>query len=146
MTAFVDSSALVKLYVPERQHEVVRGRNDSMIVASIARVEVAAALWRKHRLGELDAGDAQTLVAAAVADLDDDDRFVVVALTRDVIELAVTTVARHRLRAYDGVQLATALVVREVVRDLDVFVAFDVDLRTAASAEGFAVVPEELER
>ena len=37
------------------------------IIASIARVEFASELWRKHRAGELDAADAALLERALEA-------------------------------------------------------------------------------
>jgi hypothetical protein len=37
---------------------------EAVIVSAIARVEVPAALWRKERLGELDAAQAEVLVQA----------------------------------------------------------------------------------
>ncbi|AXB47142.1 hypothetical protein [Amycolatopsis albispora] len=62
MTAFADSSALVKLSVPEAGHELVRER-DALAVAQVARVEVPSAIWRKHRLGELSARGARVLAS-----------------------------------------------------------------------------------
>ncbi len=47
MSVFADSSALVKLYADESDHELVR-RIDVLIVSQVARVEVPAALWRKQ--------------------------------------------------------------------------------------------------
>ena len=70
MTVFFDTSALVKLYVPEQHHAKVRAITGERIIASIARVEFASALWRKHRSGELAATDAATLERAVIADLD----------------------------------------------------------------------------
>jgi predicted nucleic acid-binding protein len=52
LSAFADSSALVKLYADEDGYQQVRGMA-SIAVAQLARVEVPAALWRKQRLGEL---------------------------------------------------------------------------------------------
>ena len=71
MTAYADSSAIVKLYVPERGYEAAREHTGLLVTAAITRVEVASALWRKQRLGELDDSDAVTLLAAFEADLTD---------------------------------------------------------------------------
>lgn len=147
MTAFVDSSAVVKLYVPERYHEVVRARTDTLVVSAVTRVEVASALWRKHRLGELAAADAATLTAVFEADLDEPaGRFATVPASTELLGAAVRLTAQHGLRAYDAVQLATATAARSVLGQLDVFVAFDVQLRMAATVERFEVLPETLER
>jgi uncharacterized protein len=145
LTLFVDSSAVVKLYVPERHHETVRARRDLMLLASLTRVEVASALWRKQRLGELDAADVVTLTAAFEADLGEPTgRFGVVSLAPPVLAGAVEMVARHGLRAYDAVQLATASVARDAIGELEAFAAFDHDLRRAARAESFTLVPADL--
>ena len=147
MTLFFDSSGIVKLYVPERQHAEVRDLAGPIIVAAVTRVEVASAFWRKHRMGEIDAGDAATLSGAFEADLDDaDGRFAVIGLGPLIVRRAVESVSRHALRAYDAVQLATACVARDVVGAVDAFVVFDVALRQAALIEGFHVVPAVLDR
>jgi uncharacterized protein len=146
LTAFVDTSAVVKLYVPERQHEAVRALVEPLVLGPVTRIELASALWRKHRLGQISSTDAATLVAAFEADLAAGVRFVVVRLAAIVVDLAVDVVERFGLRAYDSVQLASALAARQAADTVDVFVAFDNELRRAAEAEGFAVQPAELER
>lgn len=144
MTAFADSSALVKLYVDETGHAKVR-RLHELVVAEIAGVEVPAAFWRKHRLGELGAQDAQVLTADFAADLygtpTEDPRFVVVSTSGTVLRDAAGLVARHPLRACDAVQLSCALNVRSVEPSCTTLVTFDVGLGKAAAAEGFTVVP-----
>jgi uncharacterized protein len=145
LSVFADSSALVKLYVPEAGHEAVREIVEPIVISALARVEVPAAFWRKHRLGEISAADASLLCAEFAADAAGADlpapRFVVVGTGDEVLREAIDAVARHPLRAYDAVQLASALVVRRVLDGLDGFVAFDADLRSAAAAEGLALVP-----
>lgn len=144
MTAFADSSALVKLYVPEAGHRVVHDA-EPLVVSQLARVEVFAAFWRKHRIGEIDGDDAAALAGAFEADLAGDDetspRFAVVALTDEVTTAAVALVHRHDLRAYDAVQLATALAAGDAVPECDTVIAFDERLRRAAAVEGLAVLP-----
>jgi predicted nucleic acid-binding protein len=115
------------------------------VVSTLARVEVPAALWRKHRIGELSAQDADILSAAFELDLfgdaDHEPRLVAVSVVGDVLEQAAHLVAAEPLRAYDGVQLATAVVAREADPDLATFACFDHDLRDAAARHGFALIP-----
>ena len=149
MTAFVDSSALVKLYVPEAGHEVVSALGVSLVVSHLARVEVPAAFWRKQRTGEVSAEDAAVLAAGFEADFFGDDgerpRFVVVAITNDVVDSAARLAARHGLRAYDAVQLASASAARRADNRVSTLAAFDRTLRAAAAAEGFTLAPPTLE-
>lgn len=147
MSAFADSSALVKLYADEAGHEQVRGLV-SIAVAQLARVEVPAALWRKQRMGELSASDARLLTADFEADYFGTDteppRFAAVAVTRSLLDEAARLCASHGLRAYDAVQLSTALAVRRVDESCTVFAAFDRSLRTTAATEGFELMPADL--
>lgn len=143
MTSFADSSALVTLYVREA------GRRSSMgsplAVSELARVEVPAALWRKHRGGEIDRATAQALVAEFEADYfgtaDEPPRFTAVALHHSVLDDAARLCGIHGLRAYDAVQLASALAARAVAPECRQLAAYDGALRAAAHAEGFSLIP-----
>lgn len=115
-----------------------------IVVSSLCRVEVPAAIWRKHRAGELGEGDAAALVGAFEADYHGaDDReslFAVVEATQPVLREAARLVAVHALRAYDAVQLASALSARRADADCAAFACFDHDLKIAGSAEGFETI------
>lgn len=137
MTAFADSSALVKLYSDEPGADVVRAEQ-FFVVSALARVEVPAALWRKQRNRELSEQDAQVLTAAFEADWHTDGGpFLPLVVSEAVLEDAAALAARHGLRAYDAVQLATAGVARSAGLDLDAFLCFDVALAAAAAREGW---------
>jgi uncharacterized protein len=114
-------------------------------VSSLARVEVPAAVWRKHRLGELSPEDAAVLVEEFEWDWSGEVEaelvFAVIGVTDEVLELAARSVARHPLRPFDAVELASALSARAADADLMEFACFDEALAGAARAEGFAVVP-----
>lgn len=144
MIVFADSSALVKLYADEQDHQLVRGLG-ALVVSALARVELPAAIWRKHRMGELDLSDAAVLITAFEADYHGSaiaqPRFGVVAATATVLEAASRLVGVHGLRAYDAVQLASVKAAAQAVPDCRVMAAFDVPLRAAAAAEGFALLP-----
>ncbi len=138
----------MKLYVPEEGYESARRLPTPLLVSALARVEVAAALWRKHRTGELDLDDTLLLNRAFAADYagspDRPPRFQPVAVTDAMLERAAELTGTHGLRAYDAVQLACALATREVDKRCTTLASFDQDLVRAAAAEGFAVLtPEE---
>ncbi|MDN5860362.1 MAG: type II toxin-antitoxin system VapC family toxin [Pseudonocardia sp.] len=144
MSAFADSSALVKLYADEDGQAAVR-HLEPLVISALARVEVPAALWRKHRIGEIAPEDASTLVTEFEADYfgtpDEDPRFAVVALTPGIMEAAARFTAVHGLRAYDAVQLASAVAAVAADPDCTTFAAFDKSLRVATLAEGMTVSP-----
>jgi predicted nucleic acid-binding protein len=135
----------VKLYVPEAGHEPVRRLPAPLLVSTLARAEVAAALWRKHRTGEVDLDDALLLNRAFAADYagtrDRPPRFQPVEVTDATVERAVELTGTHGLRAYDAVQLACALSTREVDKRCTTLATFDQDLARAGAAEGFAMLP-----
>lgn len=133
----------MKLYADEDGHEAIRAV-DLFVISALTRVEVAAALWRKHRMGELSDTAARVLTEAFAADLGQrpgDARLVVVGVTSAVLETAAELVATDGLRAYDGVQLSSALAAREADAGCATFSAFDRQLRGAAAARRFALLP-----
>jgi hypothetical protein len=107
------------------------------VVSGVARVEVPAALWRKHRLDELSAEDAAVLLAAFEADWLGGAAFAVVGVRDDILDTAAHAVAIHPLRSFDAIQLASALTARSADPDLTEFACFDARLAAAAAAEGF---------
>jgi predicted nucleic acid-binding protein len=135
----------VKLYADETGHRAIRAL-DVIVVSALARVEVPSALWHKARTGELQDAAAGILVSAFEldfhGDLDSDSRFTIVSLTEPLLIAAAGEAARSSLRAYDAVQLASALAVRELDPRCSRFACFDGDLRRAASRAGFVLIPE----
>jgi predicted nucleic acid-binding protein len=119
---------------------------ETLVVSAIARVEVPSAVWRKARTGDLEDAAAGILVSAFELDFhgdpDSGPRFTIVSLTEPVLVAAAREAARHALRAYGAVQLASALAVREIDPRCSHFACFDAELRRAASRAGFALLPE----
>ncbi|MQA17092.1 MAG: PIN domain-containing protein [Pseudonocardiaceae bacterium] len=146
MSTFADSSALVKLYADETRYEEVRSLAP-LVISQLARVEVPAAVWRKRRMNELSPDDSAVLVAAFEADYfgteDEPPRFAVVAVTPAVLDDAARCTGVHGLRAYDAIQLAAARAARDADDDCTGLAAFDNALRSAAAAEGIALLPAD---
>ncbi len=116
------------------------------MVSQLARVEVPSAIWRKHRLGELCAADADLLTAAFEADYAGTTAglgYAVVLLTQAIVEVAARYIPVHRLRAFDALQLASAAAAQTAALDCRTFAAYDRTLRAAAAAEGFLLFPVE---
>lgn len=115
------------------------------MVSCVARVEVPSAIWRKSRIGELGSSDASLLVAEFEADYYGDaespPRFAVVAHPDPVLSDAAQLVATRALKACDAVQLATARAARTADPSCSAFACFDSELRDAAAADGFHLIP-----
>lgn len=144
MTVFADSSALVKLYADEDGSEAVRAQ-PVFAVSEIARVEVCAAFWRKHRMGQLSLRSVGTLVRLFEGDLAGHALtgtvLLPLAVSGDIIARATALLVSNPLRAYDAVQLASALAARDADPECSTFAAFDTGLRTAAAQHGFTLLP-----
>jgi len=135
MIYFLDTSALVKRYVAEPGSTQVRslfGRRKRVAISRLAWAEVAAATARRAREGTLSLEQRERIVTRLEQDLS----------TLTVVEIRAATLAsvpglcaRHPLRAYDAVQLAAALVLRQAASAVD-FWTTDAALGMAARGEG----------
>lgn len=140
---FLDSSALVKRYAVEEGSDEVLAIK-TVVVSALALVEVTAALWRKARTGQLSDADAAVLATAARRDLGGGNPeldVVRVPLRPPVLDAAAQLAGRQGLRAYDAVQLASALVVHRLAPDEHAgFLTYDAALRAAGAREGLPVL------
>ena len=143
MSVFLDSSALVKRYADEPGAELIRSLGAG-VACAIARVEVPAAIWRKHRIGELEAQAAATLVELFewewLGDEANGPLFVVVAVTDAVLDGAARDCAPPGGRAYPARPVAAARGPRAAAPEIERFACFDRQLADAAHREGFALV------
>ena len=109
---FLDSSALVKRYVPETGSAWIQAIVDAatgnlLIIARITWVEVLSALARRQRDGSLSAPDVDLIIQRFRFDLN--NQYQVVELDRALAESAGQLVNQYPLRAYDAIQLASVL-------------------------------------
>lgn len=110
---YLDSSALVKRYASEAGTGWVRRLTDStsendILISEITVAEVAAALSAKQRPPDgisLESRDR----ALSIFLQECHEHYLLLAVDRATIDLAVDLCLRHPLRGYDAVQLATAL-------------------------------------
>ena len=144
---FLDASAVVKRYADEAGSAWVRQITDpqaqnTILLAEITLAEVTAALAAKQRAPKGITLEQRNRVLSRFFQ-DCDEHFTLVSIDRSVIDRAVDLAQRHRLRAYDAVQLATALEANAITQAQALpaltFVAADTDLLTAAAAEHLSV-------
>jgi len=144
---FLDASAVVKRYAEEAGSAWVRQITDpqaqnTILLAEITLAEVTAALAAKQRAPKGITLEQRNRVLSRFFQ-DCDEHFTLVSIDRSVIDRAVDLAQRHRLRAYDAVQLATALEANAITQAQALpaltFVAADTDLLTAAAAEHLSV-------
>lgn len=133
----------MKRYSTESGSGTVRGLTD-VVVSILLAVEVPSAIWRKHRTGTLTQANARILIRQFEAEYSGTaakpSEFEIIALTSVIVSQAASLVSAHPLRAYDAVQLASAMAARVVDASLNEFCAYDQQLTTAARAQGFVIV------
>jgi len=134
MILYLDTSALVKLYVEESGSAAVAARverAEAVVTARVTYAEARAAFARHRREGGL----TSVALRRVVRELDGEwGTYNLVDLGEPVVRRAGALAERHALRAYDAVQLAAALDVRAAEVDLE-FASFDSRLARAAARE-----------
>ena len=143
---FFDTSALVKRHVNEVGSPWVRSlvhakASHRVYIARITAVEVFSAITRRQHKGDLSPAQAGAILGHFRRHLI--QRYHILELTPSLFTEAMRAARKHRLRAYDAVQLAFALEVHRLHQNVGlgpvILVSADQDLNTAATAEGMAV-------
>ncbi len=134
---YLDSSALAKLYVAEPGTEDARALVEAyrarLFASAVTWAEVQSALarcWRERRISHAQYQLQQRGFAA------DWSMLHAVNLSLPVLAPAEHLIELYALRAYDAIQLCSALWLGRPV-----FTCFDERLRRAAAAEGLPVAP-----
>jgi hypothetical protein len=135
-----DTSALVKRYIQELGSRWFRREVDHhiIIIAHITGVEVHAALAARYRIGTIPLFSFYQ-ARNKFADHVKRGLYQVQPLTESIVTIATTLLPHYPLRAYDAVQLATALDYLKThpsQKTAFCFLTADDQLERAAVAEG----------
>jgi len=141
-THYFDSSGIAKRYAIETGSGWVRSiiaeTENTIVIAEIGAVEVAAALAKMQRKGRITIEERDKYLRLFLRDAE--KQYKVVPLNSKIIRAAINLTQKYKLRGYDAVQLATALAANaELLRkQLPTLtpVSADEDLLEAAKAEG----------
>lgn len=139
MILYLDTSALLKIYLAESGSERVRGAVRDAVVCTqrIAWVEVHAGLAMAVRMGRLSEPDMDEHLHSFESDW---DVMHVVSLDDALTRRAGGMARQFGLRAYDSVHLAAAERVMVAVGNGDfMFMGFDAKLGAAARALGMTL-------
>ncbi|OIO87491.1 MAG: hypothetical protein AUK02_05145 [Anaerolineae bacterium CG2_30_58_95] len=147
-TYYFDSSAWVKVYVPETGTPWVTNifgtKTPSgqplhrIAVVNIGIVEVAAAIARRERMGQIRPEKRQQLYKRVW--FDNNIRLLPLGISNDIIHSAAVLTQSASLHGYDAIHLAAALTLNQQLKTARLpaltFVSADTDLCSAATAEG----------
>ncbi|MBV9706624.1 MAG: type II toxin-antitoxin system VapC family toxin [Chloroflexi bacterium] len=143
---FLDTSAIVKRYVPEQGQSLITtlcdpSQDHQLYISQAALVEVVAAICRRVHDRSITVSDRDRLIDAFRSD--SQKAYSIQVVTTTIYTSAGNLCRSHRLRAYDAVQLACALRLRDkaLLRQgpAPIFVCADNNLTTIATVEGLSV-------
>lgn len=134
---FLDTSALVKLYVSEEGTNemlalVQPGQQNELGILSVSAIEFRSALRRRQRSGDVEEAAVAEILNLFESHLK--ERLITQRLTDSVIDSAAALVDRHFLRAYDAFQLSGCLALASSRGDC-IFACSDGALLRAAQEE-----------
>jgi len=137
---YVDSSALVKLYVTEEgsteAHALI---NEAAATATsrVSQVEVASAVARRVREKSLGQDHASAILRALERDLD--GTIIVAEVSPLLAARAAGLTAAHALRGMDAIHLASAQWLQDKMGEPICLAAWDARLTAAGRAAGLEV-------
>ena len=144
VTYYLDTSALLKLYVNETGSQWLHytlTADDIRVTAQIAIVEMGSAFNRRLREDTVTINDYTRLAGRFRHDCLNLYHFM--TLNGPILNIAWNLLERHPLRSYDSVHLATALFIQDLLTQADeaplTFLSSDLRLNTIALAEGLTV-------
>lgn len=139
MILYLDTSALVKLYVDEEGSPQARAAveaADAVATSRVAFAEAHAAFAAAARLGHITAAERAAIAALFRMDW---RAYVVVGVTQPLVELAAELAFDYGLRGFDAIRLASAVLLRQRAGQSVRFMAWDRPLADAAARCGFSV-------
>jgi predicted nucleic acid-binding protein len=142
MILYLDTSALVKLYIQEQGSEHVATwvhDADPVVTSLISKAEAAAAFARAVRQGILRQEEALSALEELRAEW---QHFVRVSITEGVVANADMLAWKYQLRGYDAVHLASALHWRDAIGEDVTLATYDRELWDAARRVNLGVLPE----
>jgi predicted nucleic acid-binding protein len=139
---YFDSSALAKRYMPETgtnwvRKQTARSAGNDVVIAQITPIELYSAIARQYHDSQIDLIRLQEFRSLFMRHVQ--NQYLVLSLSSAMITRALSLHETYRLRAYDSIQLASAL---ELNRRLAAtsqtltLVAADVRLLQSAASAG----------
>ncbi len=141
MNLYIDTSALIKLFVQESYSDEVRQlvENANLVATGlITRAETAAGVNRLARMNILDQSQCSTALKNFRNEWNDYHR---IPITEQIVARADLLTCEFILRGYDAVHLACALTWSDLLGMPVSLATFDMELHAAAKRSGIEALP-----
>ena len=141
MNLYIDTSALIKLFVQENFSDKIRQlvENAELVATGLmTRAEAAAGINRLARMNFLDQAQASIALSNFRKDWEDYHR---IPITEQLVARADILTSQHTLRGYDAIHLACALTWQDLLNSPITLATFDKELHEAAEKSGVQVMP-----
>ncbi len=138
MNLYLDTSALVKLYIEETGRNVVETEvqaAETVVTSTVTWAEACSTFARALREGRIQEDANQRMLDALARDW---PRFTTLSVVDSLSRHAGTLARLHALRGFDAIHLASALYADKAVGDIR-FLTFDARLMVAAGNAGLEV-------
>jgi hypothetical protein len=141
---FLDTSALAKRYMSEKgtiwiRQQTASSADNTLFIAQITPVELYSAISRQYHSGEIKLSHLKAFRRLIIRHIQ--NQYLVLSLDVSIIEQALTLQESYRLRAYDAIQLASALKLEQRLKTTGrslTFLTADVRLLTSAHSAGLS--------
>ena len=141
MNLYIDTSALMKLFIQETYSDEIRRLvKDADLVATglITRAETAAGINRLTRMNLVKQEECEEALSNFRNEWGDYHR---ILITEQIVIRADFLTGQYSLRGYDAVHLACALTWSELLGAPITMATFDKELHEAAKKSGIEVFP-----
>jgi predicted nucleic acid-binding protein len=141
MNLYIDTSALLKLFIQEAHSDEVKSLVESAeLVASgiFTRAETAAGINRLRRMNIVSQAECEAALDSFRSEWEDYHR---IQVTEQIVARADFLTGQYSLRGYDAVHLACALTWGELLGVPVTVATFDRELHEAAKKSGLDVFP-----
>jgi len=141
-TFFLDSNTIVKYYIREPGsnwvQSIVDSNSNACVICTITFVEVASALAQMQRGKRF----SKQLMRRTFANFQQDIRrglFFTHPVDVTTLEFAAELAMRYPLKGFDATQVASAILMEEVLNTTIAFISGDKQALKAAESEGLAI-------
>jgi len=142
MNLYIDTSALIKIYVQESNSELVKGwiENAEVVATGLmTRAETSSGINRVFRMKIANESQYRTALSDFRRNWEEWHR---IPVTEQIVARADFLICQFVLKGYDAVHLACALTWQDILQSPVTLATFDSQLHEAAKNAGLAVLPE----